>query len=745
MTTPVKLKLLPRSTLKARNITRLVGQVTAGDGATVTKENGNFVVSLDGSAFQPLDGDLTGLAAISGTGLVSRTASNTYATRAITETSGETAVTNGGGVAAAPVIALADKLDVQRTSSAVVTVKPSDFGAFYHRLSIPSDGKDVSGLALGNQIATGLLVEMYPNNGAKGLRNALTAVCWVPPASTVSTAGDWGYCGALLFGKTDINLGGTNTGSGAKGSVFGGNSYATSGASATNLYGVVGHESDVLTLAGSTMKIRIGYSSVDFGSGAGTQGATVDAAYAVGAIAGSVKWKNGLLFSDINGGNPIATTGKLIATQDSATVAYGVDFSSYSFSTAAFKSPGFTVNGSGDIAPTSITLGGVTTTGLREKLTANRDYYVRTDGSNSNTGLANTAGGAFLTIQKAIDTAMALDCNGYSVTINVADGTYTTPVVVNGPLLNSSQFGLFLTGNTSTPANCVISTTSSDAVTAENGAHLRISGFKIQTTTAGNGLNATTNGLIETGGLMAYGACADARLNVGYQALIVDTFNSTFSGTAGAAWHAGATGGAIVIGSQTITMSGTPNHTVYFAGINKGSIDCQNVVFSGAATGKKFVVHYNGTLDQGVANSLSFLPGDIAGTFENGAVVISSEGDRIDPQSPWKTYTPTVTPTAGSFTTVSAAGEYKMDGKIGHIHVLVTVTSVGTASGFVTVSLPSDFVPTHGGGVIGANRTTGNCVYGYIDASAIYMTIFFATAFPASGQQFHLQGVCEVN
>lgn len=49
-------------------------------------------------------------------------------------------------------------------------------------------------------------------------------------------------------------------------------------------------------------------------------------------------------------------------------------------------------------------------------------YYVRTDGNNSNGGVVNSSGGAWLTIQKAADTMFAGDV------VNVASGTYSENV-----------------------------------------------------------------------------------------------------------------------------------------------------------------------------------------------------------------------------------------------------------------------------------------------------------------------------
>lgn len=55
----------------------------------------------------------------------------------------------------------------------------------------------------------------------------------------------------------------------------------------------------------------------------------------------------------------------------------------------------------------------------REKLTGNRTYYVRPDGSNSNTGLVDSAAGAFLTWNAAyIAVASKIDFAGFTVTIS---------------------------------------------------------------------------------------------------------------------------------------------------------------------------------------------------------------------------------------------------------------------------------------------------------------------------------------
>lgn len=65
-----------------------------------------------------------------------------------------------------------------------------------------------------------------------------------------------------------------------------------------------------------------------------------------------------------------------------------------------------------------------------KQTTGDITYYVRTDGNDNNTGLANTAGGAFKTINKAI--SMIPQILNHVVTINVASGSYPESVKISG-------------------------------------------------------------------------------------------------------------------------------------------------------------------------------------------------------------------------------------------------------------------------------------------------------------------------
>jgi hypothetical protein len=58
--------------------------------------------------FQPLDGDLTGLSVLSGTGFVVRTAADTYTERSVTGTASEIEITNGAGTAGDVIVGIVD-------------------------------------------------------------------------------------------------------------------------------------------------------------------------------------------------------------------------------------------------------------------------------------------------------------------------------------------------------------------------------------------------------------------------------------------------------------------------------------------------------------------------------------------------------------------------------------------------------------------------------------------------------------
>lgn len=246
--------------------------------------------------------------------------------------------------------------------------------------------------------------------------------------------------------------------------------------------------------------------------------------------------------------------------------------------------------------------------GIREILSANRTYYVRTDGSNSNDGLSNTSGGAFLTVQKAVDVVyQTLDLGIYNVTIQVGDGTYSGNVLCNGPLIGSGT--LTISGNSGAPTNVIFSTGSSVSVISQNGAAVNLEYFKV-TNTATYGIQATKKGHINFNGL-DFGSVTSQQIRSDDYGSVTATGNYTIS--AGAGWHLVSVAGMIRIQSRTITISGTPAYSVAFAECNMsgGTMLVNGNTYSGSATGPRYTVYLNGVIQTG-GGGATYFPGNSA-------------------------------------------------------------------------------------------------------------------------------------
>lgn len=256
--------------------------------------------------------------------------------------------------------------------------------------------------------------------------------------------------------------------------------------------------------------------------------------------------------------------------------------------------------------------------GPREVLTSNRTYYVRTDGSDGNDGLSDTTGGAFATIQKAIDAAASLDLSIFDVTIQLGAGTYTLASTVTCKSAVGAG-AITVQGDLATPSNVVItsaSTIGNTFLVKNHKTTYKFQGFKIESSGYNNfGITVSTGAYAEYGNVDfgSFPGTTSQQLRVEDGGVLKCIAAYKISGGAGI--HLCANGGGnIRCQFQTVALTGTPAFAFAFLNVEYASQCIVNAnTFSGTATGVRYNV-VEGSLIKTNGAGATYLPGNAAGT-----------------------------------------------------------------------------------------------------------------------------------
>lgn len=258
---------------------------------------------------------------------------------------------------------------------------------------------------------------------------------------------------------------------------------------------------------------------------------------------------------------------------------------------------------------------GLITYSGREVLTAGRTYYVRTDGSDSNTGLANTSGGAFATIQKAIDVVGGLDLSTFGVTIQLGNTGSYAGFTVSAPFVGGPGSVVALVGDVSAPGSYVLT----GSAIVLHGATFYIAGVDF-TPSSGDGLSVNTGAKVILNGACHFGATTGGRqmLAVGISSILI-LAALTVNGNAGN-WILAVENSVVSSNTFVHVFSGTPAFSDATVKAQTGAIiSVVNGTPSGAATGKR----YEATLGSVIftnGGGASFFPGNSGGSTATGGV-----------------------------------------------------------------------------------------------------------------------------
>ena len=244
--------------------------------------------------------------------------------------------------------------------------------------------------------------------GAVGGRTTFS-VFMSQQGATTSALGQY-YVAGACFGEASYSAGGTAGVGNTRGNLFATNHSARLKTGAGLYWNeVVGEEVDIGVQTGTAVAYKVGFKVVQWADDA-VRGTVGDYAIGINNQSGGTApgWTVGFSVGGPEGWWPIASTGTIFGTDaglgggPSMAAAYGIDLRAVTFSTAAFASTGFAVDGSGNTTVGDLLLGAsgpriIQRTGVPPViLTLPRGtLYLRTDGAVGSTLYVSQGGGTW--------------------------------------------------------------------------------------------------------------------------------------------------------------------------------------------------------------------------------------------------------------------------------------------------------------------------------------------------------------
>lgn len=306
--------------------------------------------------------------------------------------------------------------------SKTVTALPADAGGGTQSVNlfrVVADNVDAgTGFIIGTQRR-----HIFGGSSTKGGR--IAGYDFVANTAATSAASlNRNYVGTVSIAYSAVGDGGSDTSTNAKGAYFGANPFVHLDTGCTNAYFAGAFEADITISTGATVRYAACGLFAGFNAVRGTE---VDCAIAIGGGT-HIGWKHGILFSDFTRAtteNPFYAGSTIVGTYWQAggggvpAVTGGIDFgdgstTGFNFSSFAFRSKGFLVNGSGNVSigTAGSALGSLTLAG-------------NTSGSTILQPTAAASG--TLTLPAATDTLV-----GKATTDTLTNKTLTSPTITGG-------------------------------------------------------------------------------------------------------------------------------------------------------------------------------------------------------------------------------------------------------------------------------------------------------------------------